>query len=647
LSGEPLHSTDDLVGRVLLGRYRLVRELAKGGMGVVYLARAEGAVGFVKPVVVKLVLPEHAHDQRFVGMFVREAQILAQLRHPSVVDVLEFGEQDGAYVLVLEYVRGYHLGQWMRYLQLERRQAPVEILIQIVIDVLEALHHAHNQVHPDGTPMQIVHRDVSPSNILLDEDGRGRLLDFGIARMRGGAHDERTQFNGFMGKLPYTAPEVFADQDASPRSDLYACGVVLHELLFGRNVFRADNQAATMHRAMNHTPEALEPARPGLPAGLDAVVAKALAKSPGERYPDARTFAAALRKLQREQESDVRARLADLLRVDFGSDMAELLKLESLADREEAWRRSSETPSRPRRSASNGIASDESGATVVQSASARRRRRTGDAAHGDLPPADAAEPERSGAYGRAPYAAQPALPAPGTSVTKDPSVMRELAAAPGVAAAAAVVPRPATPAAEAPAPAAVTAPLQTSRALLLALAVIAGLAIVAIALSLRRPPAPVPAPQIRVVAAPNAPAAEPAMPAPAALAPSAPAAPGAQPDVTHDPRAARPEREVRVRRAGSEPSSVTLTRAFRKQQPKLEACFEQHPGTAGDRATVQIEFDLGARGMLERVALVPKSLAATPLGTCLLRIARSTSFPGQGRAVSFAIPVTTRPGVSR
>src|SRR4051794_4453575 len=154
--------TDHVLGRVLLGRYRVVRELAKGGMGVVYLARAEGAVGFVKPVVIKLVLPEHASDDRFLAMFVREAQILAHLRHPSVVDVLEFGEQDGAYVMVLEYVRGYHLGQWSRYLKLKQRQIPIEILLQIIIDVLDALHHAHDTTHPDGTSMRIVHRDVSP-----------------------------------------------------------------------------------------------------------------------------------------------------------------------------------------------------------------------------------------------------------------------------------------------------------------------------------------------------------------------------------------------------------------------------------------------------------------------------------------------------
>src|SRR3954454_23026265 len=149
----------NMIGSVLLGRYRVVRELAKGGMGVVYLARAEGAVGFVKPVVIKLVLPEHASDDRFLAMFVREAQILAHLRHPSVVDVLEFGEQDGAYVMVLEYVRGYHLGQWSKFLRLKGRQVSADIALQLMIDVLDALNHAHSMKHPDGSSTHIVHRD--------------------------------------------------------------------------------------------------------------------------------------------------------------------------------------------------------------------------------------------------------------------------------------------------------------------------------------------------------------------------------------------------------------------------------------------------------------------------------------------------------
>ena len=282
---------DSMIGSVLLGRYRVVRELAKGGMGVVYLARAEGAVGFVKPVVIKLLLPEHAQDDRFVGMFVREAQILSQLRHPSLVDVIEFGEEDDAYVLILEYVRGYHLGQWLRFLSLKKREAPADILIQIVIDALEALHHAHKLQHPDGTSMQIVHRDVSPSNILLDQDGRGRLLDFGVARMRGGANDYKTQVKGFMGKLPYTAPELFANQEASPRSDLYACAVVLHEALYGSNGVpdRDAGCASTQCHEPHPGPRGARPA-PAWPAGSMPCYARALVKAPAERVSDARGF---------------------------------------------------------------------------------------------------------------------------------------------------------------------------------------------------------------------------------------------------------------------------------------------------------------------------------------------------------------------
>src|SRR6478672_10877314 len=157
--------------------------------------------------------------------------------------------------MVLEYVRGYHLGQWSRYLKLKQRTIPFDILLQIIIDVLDALHHAHNLTHPDGTPMRIVHRDVSPSNIMLDEDGRARLLDFGVARMRGGAIDYQTQVRGFVGKFTYTAPEIFEGGEASPQSDLYACAVVLHETLYGQNVFKGDNQAETMQRALSHVAE--------------------------------------------------------------------------------------------------------------------------------------------------------------------------------------------------------------------------------------------------------------------------------------------------------------------------------------------------------------------------------------------------------
>jgi len=613
-------ASDDLIGKLLLGRYRVVRELAKGGMGVVYLARAEGAVGFVKPVVIKLLLPEHAQDDRFVQMFVREAQILSQLRHPSLVDVLEFGEQDDAYVLVLEYVRGYHLGQWARFLAAKKREAPADILIQIVVDVLDALHHAHNQLHPDGAPMQIVHRDVSPSNILLDEDGRARLLDFGVARLRGGGHEFKTQVDGIMGKLPYTAPEMFAGVAASPKSDLYACGVVLHEALLGRNVFRAEMQAATLQRVMTHVPEPLESSRLDVPAGLDAVLAKALAKTAEDRHTDAREFAAALRKLQREQESDVRARLADLLKSDFGSEMAEMLSLESLARRDEAWRRLSTTPGRPtvayrtgERSAS--LAGKVSQAVVPTPASSLP----------SVPPAMGATVANSPLARSA--ARQPQPSRPPLAFESPQPVAAQPAGVEGQREFTPSGPKPAT-AQRSPPSAAKT--FANQRAILAGVGVVGCLAVAAVLVFFQRAPVVAPSvPQIRVVSLPIVPPA-PSAREPETTATAAPAAP------------AHPERPVRKETKRGGPDARALTQAFRKQQPKLEVCFKQHSVSLEGRPTTQLDFDLDAAGKLTRVALAPQVLASTPLGECLLRVARGTPFPAQGRPVSFAIPLSAR-----
>jgi serine/threonine-protein kinase len=508
-------------------------------------------------------------------------------------------------------------------------------LLQIMVDVLDALHHAHNQVHHDGSPMQIVHRDVSPSNILLDEDGRARLLDFGVARMRGGGQEYKTQVDGVMGKLPYTAPEMFSGIDASPRSDLYACGVVLHEALLGRNVFRAEMQAATLQKVMSHVPEALEGARLGVPRGLDAALAKALLKDRELRHADAREFAVALRKLQPDHESDIRARLAGLLKVDFGPEMAEMLNLESLADRDEAWRRLSQIPARrepsssradrnsglppPERSAGGALplAPSAIGATVANSPLARNAR----------------QPRASQAPGASEPAPERSVHDASTQPPPDPSLVG-----------AASLPPPAAFGAE-PSSANVLQPQPSAashRGMWLGLGLVGSLALGAIMLSLQRsanvPPPAVPA--IRVVSQPIAqPLAQPSVPA-------TPRASAHEPPPATEPPAALIEahREDRTRRAGPDPHA--LTRAFRKQQPKLEICFRQHSVSLQGRPTAQLEFDLDSAGKLTRVALAPPALASTALGGCLLQVARGTTFPAQGRAVSFAIPLSARGGAT-
>lgn len=689
-----LAAYESLIGTVLLGRYRVVRELAKGGMGVVYLARAEGASGFVKPVVIKLLLPEHNEDPRIVRMFVREARILSQLRHPSLVDVIEFGEQDGAYVLVLEYVRGYHLGLWLRYLSAKQREAPADVLIQITIDVLEALHHAHTQMHPDGSPMQIVHRDISPSNILLDDSGHARLLDFGVARMRGGAHDYKTQVQGgVMGKLPYTAPEIFSGAEASPQSDVYGCAVVLHEALYGQNVFRAETQAATLSRVLGHVAEPLEPGRPDVPAGLDAVLGAALAKKMDERHADAHELAIALRRLVRHSESELRARLAQMLKGDFGPEMSRMFNLESLADREAAWR-SEElvAPSNSRASASSHPANENAapvsrtlkpptplplGATVANARATRpagppRLQGTPAAASDSttpvVPPDEEALEELSthkqqfGNFQQLAARESETSSLGGEPITVQQRTMFGAQAARGAGPAAARAqaqsdPPPSAAGARAPVEAAAKPPAEAGpglppsaakprakprlRWIGIAVAVAAGTVIASLA-NQARPPRPqpsaagAPAPvHVSSPIVPPAPAPEPQ--GAAGAAPPSAATPGPQ-------QALKPRPEAKGQPRHAAPDANALTRALRKQQPRLEACFRQHSTSVEGQPVTQLVFDLDADGTLTHVELSPKVLSTTALGQCLLKVARSTPFPAQSRAVSFVIPLTARTG---
>ncbi|HEX5659620.1 MAG TPA: protein kinase [Polyangiales bacterium] len=618
-----------MIGSVLLGRYRIVRELAKGGMGVVYLARAEGAVGFVKPYVIKLVLPEHADNQRFIQMFVREANILSNLRHPGVVSVIELGERetDGALVMVLEYVRGYHLGQWAKYVRLKQRTIPIELLLQLAIDVLDALHYAHSMVHPDGTPMHIVHRDISPSNILLDEDGRARLLDFGVARMRGGSQEYHTQVKGFVGKLMYSAPELFSEAEATAQSDLYSCAVVLHEILLGRNTFRGETQAATLNRVLNHKPELLEPLRPDVPRGIDSVLQKGLAKVPKDRYGTAREFASALRTLQREPESELRARLATLLKEDFGQEMAEMLGLESLADRDEAWRRLSHYP--PTRT---------SNYQPVQMIDP-----------GPPDPSTDRGPQTVRPRGTTGMHTPVRAETTAVNVPRNTGMNRRVQDSVKVLA----VPPPPPPSSLRPpqmssstlaqTPSNVFQPPQQSKARSLP-AFLAGLVVAASVLAAgvfamqRESPAAAtqPAQQIRVVTN-TTPDPTPQISAPTSVDSVADA--GSTPERVSTLEPTLREPVDRPSRPGR-PDALSLTRALRRQQARIEDCFSSFAVEVEGIPETQLEFDLASSGKIESVRVMPAVLAKTPLGRCLEKVGASTQFTPQSRPISFAIPIT-------
>jgi eukaryotic-like serine/threonine-protein kinase len=321
---------------MVLGRYRVVAPLARGGMGIIYLGRLEGAAGFSKPVVIKTVIPD-AKDTRAAQLFAREARIVSNLEHPSIVGVLDFGEVDGEYIMVLEYVHGFHLGNWWRYVMASRQQMPLAQAVEVMLPILDALDFAHRLTRADGTPLDIVHRDISPANILLDHLGNVKLHDFGIARM---ADDEfKTQDGTFRGTLSFTAPETLHGLPASPRSDLYACGVVLYQLLAGSNPFRGEQPSETLHRVVTHVPPRLQSRRNDVPEGIDAAIARALEKDPERRFDSAGSFAAALRAARTWLEADAATELASVIHADFtGPEMAAFLGVETLQSRDAAWR---------------------------------------------------------------------------------------------------------------------------------------------------------------------------------------------------------------------------------------------------------------------------------------------------------------------
>jgi len=332
---------DPFVGRKVLGRYRIVRSIGRGGMGLIYLARIEGAAHFVKPAVVKRAAPDLlAKEPSLLQIMGREARIMSHLNHPSIVRVIDFAEEEGAYLLVLDYVHGFHLGQWHRFMRGSGRSFPVDLGIHIVCTVLDALHYAHTMCGPDGAPLGIVHRDVSPGNVLIDVDGGIKLADFGIARMHSDQTETTSQPSLLKGKFAYMAPELLSRAVPSPATDVYAAAVVLHEILTGKNELRvADSVEATIARIVQHVPSSVGDARAEAPAGLDAILARALAKDPAKRHRDAAELAAELRALQRTSPDELDRHLAAAVGVDFRDpQIAIILDVPDLATLDRAWR---------------------------------------------------------------------------------------------------------------------------------------------------------------------------------------------------------------------------------------------------------------------------------------------------------------------
>ncbi len=277
-----------------IGRCAVFGELAAGGMATVYVGRLAGAAGFARRVAIKSLHAQYAKDPDFLAMFLDEARLSGRIQHPNVVRVLDVISSEDELHLVMEYIEGESLSKLVRLLSSRGTCLPLPISVAILIGVLDGLHAAHEARSEDGSPLEIVHRDVSPQNVLIGSDGLPRILDFGIAKAVG--RMQSTRGDQLKGKLAYMAPEHLARAALDRRGDVYAAGILLWELLTGERLFHADDEISTFRRALEARVVAPSSVRPELPAALDQIVLRALAKSPAERFQTARDFSYALEK---------------------------------------------------------------------------------------------------------------------------------------------------------------------------------------------------------------------------------------------------------------------------------------------------------------------------------------------------------------
>jgi serine/threonine-protein kinase len=275
-----------------LGRYEILAKLAAGGMAIVYVARVQSVAGFERLVAIKVLHANLAHEDEFIRMFLDEARLAASIRHPNVVPTIDISDSEEAgFFIVMEYIEGDHLGALLSSAHKSEEVLPLPITLRVIADALGGLGAAHDLCDDTGKSLHLVHRDVSPHNIMVGRDGVVRLTDFGVAK----AEDRltHTRDGQVKGKLAYMAPEQAASGQTDLRSDLFSMGVILWECVTGRRLFRAENTGATLHKLLHDViplPSSVEPQL----APLDALLGRALAREPAQRFQTAEEFAQAI-----------------------------------------------------------------------------------------------------------------------------------------------------------------------------------------------------------------------------------------------------------------------------------------------------------------------------------------------------------------
>ncbi|MFT3768879.1 MAG: protein kinase [Minicystis sp.] len=287
-----------------MGKYQLIAELGHGGMAQVFLARASGPAGFNKLVVIKQIRPQFAEDPDFLTMFLDEARLAARLNHPNVVQTNEVGADDGRYFICMEYLEGQPLNRVLTRLGNGSKaegdgKLTLQMQLLILADTLAGLHHAHELCDFDGTPLAVVHRDMSPHNVFVTYAGQVKIVDFGIAKALSSSSETRTGV--LKGKIGYMAPEQAMGEKVDRRADIFSCGMILWEMLTGRRMFKGVPDVAALQRIVSGDIPSPRTVVPEVPARLEEITMKALAQNREQRYATAADMAA-----------DLEAAIADL-----------------------------------------------------------------------------------------------------------------------------------------------------------------------------------------------------------------------------------------------------------------------------------------------------------------------------------------------
>jgi tRNA A-37 threonylcarbamoyl transferase component Bud32 len=585
-SADPL---DVIQPGVRIGKYEIVRRIAFGGMAEIYLARVSGIQGFQKYVVLKRILPQFAAREDFVQMFLREARLAATLDHAHIAHVHDIGEIGGSYFYTMEYLHGEDLRTIMRGLADRGERMPLEHAIGIVLGAASGLHYAHEKKGPDGHSLGIVHRDVSPSNIVVTFDGGVKLVDFGVAKMTAGP--DLSRGDSVKGKLAYMSPEQVQAQRVDRRSDIFALGIVLYEITTHQRLFAATTEVDVMRMVLQGTIKPPSVHEPRYPADLEAIVMQALEKDPNRRYPSARELQRdleAFTRLQRIQVSS--AALAEWMERTFGP-------------KREAWHDLPPPALAVTRPPPVPEAAD---ATIIDGATAATR----------------------------PVVHEDVVTLPVMVLDTGDFTFADSVARPAIA--------------PAPPPARRTRHLLVAGAGLLALALVA---VGAVGVSRARPaaraaadPDPVTsaAPTLTVVAESGSVAVEPggAVPhaAAGAEAPSPAAAPVAVPARAARAAAASP----RAARNRAAPNPDSFSSALARHEREIRTCLTQNAEQAATAGEISFRFDIRTDGHVAAAAVLPEALGATPLGACLRQIAAHTVFAPQPEPMTFRIPLSLR-----